>query len=128
MPNCKHHDVCGLAAEASFCILHSRNPEKDKEAFAAALEAHRKNKGDNFRYIVFPVAADFHRATFTKEADFSQATFRGRTLFAPRGLVGQIETIFSGAEVDFTEVVINPPDVVTFLEADLTNCRFLDTR
>ncbi len=43
MGACKHHDICGLAAEADpeagLFILHSKNPEKDKEAFAAALEA-----------------------------------------------------------------------------------------
>ena len=56
--NCKHSEVCDLYAdadpEANLCILHSENPEKDKQAFAEALEKHRQEKGDNFRFFCFP--------------------------------------------------------------------------
>lgn len=74
MPNCKHHEICGLSDDADpkagFCILHSQDPGKEEETFAAALEAHRKKNGDNFTWIVFPGYADFRRATFTEAAKF----------------------------------------------------------
>ncbi|MGO9121128.1 MAG: hypothetical protein ACLQPD_26385 [Desulfomonilaceae bacterium] len=70
MAECKHHKICGLdALEGSgeeLCILHSHNPEKDKNAFDAALAEHRKQNGDNFRYFVFPGLADSSRTTFTE--------------------------------------------------------------
>jgi hypothetical protein len=84
----------------------------------------------------FTKGADFAEATFSESANFSGATFSGRTLFAGRPGRGSLYTpsksarashIFAGTEVDFTKVVINPPDVITFLGADLTTCQFLDT-
>jgi uncharacterized protein YjbI with pentapeptide repeats len=104
-------------------------------------------EGVHFGRATFRGSAVFGGATFTKEANFSgstfrektifrEATFSGRTLFAPfsgaalmRGPPEstQVGYIFAGVEIDFRKVVINPPDAVTFLEADLTRCRFLET-
>jgi uncharacterized protein YjbI with pentapeptide repeats len=79
MKNCKHYDICGLKAdadpEAGLCILHSKDPKKDKKAFVKKLEEHRKNRRDCFRFFVFPEKVGFNDATFTKEADFKGATF-----------------------------------------------------
>ncbi len=163
MGDCRHHDVCGLSAESDlkedFCILHSENPEKDKKAFALALDSHRKNRGDNFLFIVFQEIADFRDATFSGEAHFSGATFSGeadffgatfsrgadfsgatffkayfsgakffgRTLFATLQDDNKIVRVFSEANIDFREVTINPLDALSFRDADLRKCRFLDT-
>ncbi len=96
MHPCKHHEVCGLSDEAgleeSLCILHSKDPEKDKQAFAAALDAHCKKNSGDFTLVVFPEYADFREAMFTDEvhfwgaeftkgADFSCAKFTGGANF-----------------------------------------------
>jgi uncharacterized protein YjbI with pentapeptide repeats len=224
-PQCRHHGICGRDIEGNpadgSCILHSTNPAKDADAFAAALAIHRERHGDNFTWFVFPEAtnfiatnfmmkwfgeganflgatftgdisfyearfrksvsfwlakfnkhvnfggtrffsdftsftgatfsgganfrgavfsgftsfdkaafsegADFSGATFSGYADFSRATFSGKTLFSGRPGNAQTRRIFAGTTVDFRQVVMNPPDAITFLGADLTTCRFLDT-
>jgi len=82
---CKHYDICGLYVdadpEAGLCILHSKDPNKDKKAFAKKLEEHRKNRGDDFRYFVFPEEINFFRATFSERANFGDATFSERANF-----------------------------------------------
>jgi uncharacterized protein YjbI with pentapeptide repeats len=139
MSQCKHYDICGRDVEGDpadgLCILHSTNLAKDTHAFTEALAAHRKHKGDNFSQFVFPDTAVFSGATFSKRAYFSdatfseaalfsratfsgeahvyRATFAGRTRFA--GQLGGAEAagrIFAGTEVDFRQVVIDPPDVI----------------
>lgn len=221
MALCRHNHICGLTIydekdpAAGLCILHSKDPLKNKEAFENALGEHREKKGDDFSLIVFPgyvdfsatftgeakfVGADFNdrvsffgatftkdaiflgttfngetsftnatfakkamfnmtsfkeevsffQATFTEEADFrgttfssganfEQAkfngtgvnfycsTFRGRTLFSSRREEDRTVPIFSDAEVDFRQVLIDPPDALSFREADLRKFRFLDT-
>jgi hypothetical protein len=58
MAECKYHYICGLTdeydPEAGLCILHSHQPQKDQQAFAAALATHREGKGDQFGFMVFP--------------------------------------------------------------------------
>jgi uncharacterized protein YjbI with pentapeptide repeats len=81
----------------------------------------------DFAGATFSKGADFGEATFSGGADFGRATFLGRTLFAGRPGSAQAGHIFAGMEVDFRQVVINPPDVISFLGADLTTCLFLDT-
>jgi uncharacterized protein YjbI with pentapeptide repeats len=79
MGQCKHFEICGLSDAADpkngFCILHSKDPEKDKKAFEEALRAHRGEKDGNFRFFVFPDTANFGGAMFTEEAYFQQARF-----------------------------------------------------
>jgi hypothetical protein len=69
--------------------------DKDPEAFAEALTAHRQTKGDRFTYMVFPdmgafmsdtspIAVDLSYATcsniaFFNDATFSEANFEGTT-------------------------------------------------
>jgi uncharacterized protein YjbI with pentapeptide repeats len=84
-------------------------------------------EGASFGGAMFSEGADFTGATFSKGASFRGATFSGRTLFAGRLGSAQAGHIFAGMEVDFRYVVIAPPDVITFLGADLTTCQFLDT-
>lgn len=75
---CKYHNVCRLNAhkdsKEGFCILHCEDP-KDQLEFTQALERHRKERGDAFKYIIFPVKANFRRFTFSKLVDFRHATF-----------------------------------------------------
>jgi uncharacterized protein YjbI with pentapeptide repeats len=80
----------------------------------------------DFSQATFTEGADFSGATFPWGAKFGGATFSRRTIFAPRQEGDEAGYIFAGA-VDFRHVVINPPDAVTFLEADLTRCQFLGT-
>jgi len=243
MGNCRHFGICGLSDDANpkegLCILHLRGPHKDEKVFREALDAHRKERGNNFEYIVFPEKisfgqitfsdpanffgatfgaganfrgatfsqgadfqhatfiggvdfsgakfikeailldvtfseeADFMGATFTKGADFfgarftkgaffwaatfsgganfgkvtfaegadfkdasfdsgevifEDSTFRGRTLFTSRKDENKTNKVFSGAEkVNFKSVIIDPPGALTFIEADLKKCLFLNT-
>jgi uncharacterized protein YjbI with pentapeptide repeats len=94
--------------------------------------------GANFRLAVFSGRTDFSEATFSGSVNFVGATFSGsvnfvgatfsgRTLFSRQLGNAQTGRIFAGATVDFRQVVINPPDAITFLGADLTTCQFLDT-
>ena len=82
---CEHHEICGLDIEADpekgLCILHSKDPSKDRNAFQKALDKHRKKKGDDFQRIVFPGGDYFRFATFSKLANFSMATFTEETDF-----------------------------------------------
>lgn len=135
---CKYHHICGLDVARSLmdeyraedsCILHSQNPRKLQdnkyyEEFTKTLEEHRKEKGDDFRHMVFPgdanfslgftkvayfggvrftKAAHFNGATFAQGADFSGATFTevadfNVTTFSERACFCKAK--FSG-EVDF---------------------------
>jgi len=85
MPSCKHHDICGVTDEADpatgMCILHSKDPDKDKQTFAAALGSHRKRKGDKFVLFVFPDATAFSGEEFLEGPNFSGATFIGDAIF-----------------------------------------------
>src|ERR1051325_2414912 len=63
------------------CILHSRDPNKDKEAFNAALLEHREKGQDNYSYFVFPQSVDFRDTVFKKRALFRGATFYGEAYF-----------------------------------------------
>src|SRR4030042_1931960 len=82
MAKCKHLDICGLNADFhdGLCILHSAL-DKNKNEFAKRFEEHRKNKGDNFRYFVFPERIDFGGTTFTTKASFVGATFTEEAYF-----------------------------------------------
>lgn len=77
MPECKYYDICGLLDEADpnarLCILRSKKADKNPEAFAEALTAHRQTKGDRFTYMVFPDMDAFMSDT-SPIADFSDAS------------------------------------------------------
>ena len=76
---------------------------------------------------MFAKCASFRGATFAAGiADFSGASFQGETLFAPGKGKSQLP-IFSGVEVDFREVIIEPLDALTFRDADLQKCKFQGT-
>lgn len=107
--------------------------EKDSANFLNS----RFGKEANFVRASFPQEAQFTSATFEKGAIFDGTTFEdwvvfdgarflGRTLFEPERRKGQ-ERIFSGAEVFFTNVTLDPLDAVTFRDADLSKCRFQGT-
>jgi uncharacterized protein YjbI with pentapeptide repeats len=96
MTSCRYHQVCGLdAAENSslrLCILHTTDSTKDQKAFDDALAQHVKNKGDDFRWFVFPGPyfldrqlkfrdAKFNSAIFVEFAYFENVTFDGTTDF-----------------------------------------------
>lgn len=74
MAQCRYFDICGRnegeGTEADLCILHSNSPRKNEQAFTTALDTHRKEKGDNFSFFVFPGEINFSGATFNKELAF----------------------------------------------------------
>ena len=99
---CRYHEICGLilepGSESDKCILHSDDPNKDKQAFQNAIETHLKLRGNNFGGFVFPEkvnlndfnfskwptsffmakflkGADFRRAKLYKRVDFTSAEF-----------------------------------------------------
>ena len=94
---CAYYETCGLNAQpgSDECILHSTSPNKDKEAFAEALEAHRQKKGDTFLKFNFPYLADFGGATFSQTAQFADATFSGGAHFGGATFSGGAD--FGGA-------------------------------
>ncbi len=96
----------------------------------------------NFRSSKFSGDADFGSAEFSRDTDFGSAEFSGktnfseskflsRTLFISRKRDDKIIQIFCltepEADIDFTDVIIEPPDAIIFRDADLTKCRFLGT-
>lgn len=83
----------------------------------------------NFAGAWFSSGADFRKTRFAgTKVSFHSSRFHGTTLFTSRQDENQAVPIFRGVqEVDFTGVVIDPPNAVTFTEADLTRCRLLDT-
>jgi len=84
MPKCKYHEICGLDGntEEDLCILHSQDPEKDREKFDKALAGHRQKNGHNFQHFVFPgYAAYFKGFRFIGRADFSGAQFTEKASF-----------------------------------------------
>jgi uncharacterized protein YjbI with pentapeptide repeats len=87
-------------------------------------------EGATFTRATFSEGANFEGTTFIESAGFFGAIFLGRTLLTGHP-PGSVQTghplIFVRAETDFRQVVIDPPDAVTFLGADLTKCKFLDT-
>jgi uncharacterized protein YjbI with pentapeptide repeats len=83
--------------EGGLCILHSPAPQKDENAFQAALQNHRERRGDDFNWIVFPsfrfdhdFAGDvsFKKAIFLSDAGFSGIEFGGNAAF--------VEATFNG--------------------------------
>ena len=77
-----------------FCILHSRNVEKDREGvFKKAIQEKLKKQDYDFKGIFFPEKMNFKGHEFKKWTDFGDATFNG---------------------VDFSEAIFSN---VTFLSA-----------
>lgn len=85
MARCRHFRVCGKEGDELFedvcCILHSYNKRKDPAAFLFAFLQHQESRGDNYSFIVFPLATDFTGRTFEKAALFVGAVFRGAAKF-----------------------------------------------
>jgi uncharacterized protein YjbI with pentapeptide repeats len=79
-----------------------------------------------FTEAEFRKGSRFYSAIFTGPAAFDGALFLGQTLFAPEEESNQAR-IFSGVNVNFRGVTIDPLDALTFRDADLTKCRFRGT-
>src|SRR5262249_22098735 len=108
MPKCSFYEICKRDVEGNLeeglCILHSRDQTKDESGFAEALEEHRKERGDNFLYMVFPKKVDFSQAKFIKKVDFRGAGF-------PQGAFFSGATFAQGADFRgaiFTLVSVPP--------------------
>jgi len=96
MPPCRHHEICGLdaleGAGEGLCILHSQDPNKDKNLFDNALAEHGARTNDLSR-VVFPEYMNFIDLTFTQGANFGHATFTqganfGHAMFAEAAYFG----------------------------------------
>jgi len=93
------------------CLMHSRDPEKDKPLFRQEIDAILAGKSiynrpkDTFEFtrFVFP-EANFSFAMFTQNADFSRATFTQNAAFSAAKFTQNAD--FSGAtftqNADFT--------------------------
>ena len=104
-----------------------------------------------FSVATFNEEADFHGATFSEEAYFDDVRFTkganfwgtnfekgdvifsysnlfGRSTFIGRKYKEKTIPIFKDVLVDFRNVVINPPNVAIFRDADLSRCLFQGTR
>ena len=85
MPNCKHFDICGLEAidPEGLCILHSKDPQKDKEAFQKELHDRLNEKNYDFRLFYFPEGTcGFSNRIFEKKASFLKVNFQGKSYFS----------------------------------------------
>jgi uncharacterized protein YjbI with pentapeptide repeats len=79
----------------------------------------------DFRLSVFG-GASFEETLFKgKKVDFRFSSFQGRTLF--KGKEENFPVFLGVDEVNFQRVIIDPPEALTLLDADLQKCKFLDT-
>ncbi len=84
--------------------------------------------GDAYFWKVrFNRGVNFSDAHFTGKVGFNGASFSGRTLFDFSNGISVSTQIFSGVEVDFRYVIIEPLDAITFRDADLKKCRLVGT-
>jgi len=83
--------------------------------------------GASFVDTTFNAGAEFDGTTFSKAAEFFRARFLGRTLFVSRKEGERTIPIFFGTEVSFRDVIVEPPDVLVFRDADLQKCRLQGT-
>ena len=76
MANCEHK-TCDLDArgyeDEKLCILHSQDPNKDKDDFDKTLEDYRNGGRCDFSSILFSDYANFSGTTFSKMANFQRA-------------------------------------------------------
>lgn len=59
---CDYSQICGrdaLDGRDGRCILHSEDPDKDKDLFREALGEHREKHNEDFRQMVFPTEIEF---------------------------------------------------------------------
>ena len=97
------------------------------------------SKEADFKVATFLAEANFNGAKFQKGGNFQQTGFKGRTVdfnlssfsgktsFTCREEKDRNIPIFSGTDLDFSQVIIDPPDVLTFIGGDLKKCKFVDT-
>lgn len=93
--------------------------------------------GTDFSFATFEGGADFRGGSFQGETLFHAGKFLGKTIFSPERLptdshnvvIDHVDTelMFSDAQIDFTEVTIEPRDAVIFRDADFKKCKFQDT-
>lgn len=87
--------------------------------------------GVDFSWAEFSNGAVFEETVFQGDKiDFKYGSFKGKSLFTSQREEGEENPIpiFSEVgEVNFKRVIIDPPDALTFIEADLTKCLFEDT-
>jgi uncharacterized protein YjbI with pentapeptide repeats len=84
--------------------------------------------GDAYFWKVrFNRGVNFYDAHFSRKVGFNGASFSGRTLFDCSNGIGVSTQIFSGVEVDFRYVIIEPLDAITFRDVDLRECRLVGT-
>jgi len=82
----------------------------------------------SFRWAEFLSTATFQMTLFKgTSADFMSSSFRDRAVFAARVNEGGKVHIFSGVDVDFSFVIVDPPDVLSFIEADMRRCELMYT-
>jgi len=137
---CKYYEICGLPAEQitggpdGYCILHSPNPNKNKNTFRGVFNHHYKNVGLNFQHFVFPIELDYSSiglegTQFIEQVSFKDVVFLNKVSFNNcRFLEGvsfmnakfQEEALFHGAKFnnkgEFTSVVFE--DYCDFGEAE----------
>jgi uncharacterized protein YjbI with pentapeptide repeats len=113
-----------FAAEARFNAAHfATQPLFGGTTFATEAD---------FSGTTFAAGATFDATRFSAHRiSFRLSRFSGQTLFLP---AQEVEThqrirIFSAAteEVDFRDLVIEPPECLSFRHADFQTCRFLNT-
>jgi uncharacterized protein YjbI with pentapeptide repeats len=89
------------------CILHSRQQDKDREKFIAAVQSKMELEAYDFSGVIFPEGFRFPERTFKKYVIFSYAKFLGDISFTDATFVGRSsfkETEFSG-KTDFNSAI-----------------------
>jgi uncharacterized protein YjbI with pentapeptide repeats len=108
-------DTARFAVFATFVKVQFR---KQVSFNAAAFPS-----GVTFRRARFEGGADFRDAVFRRVADFERSSFLSGTVFN-----GEFsDLIFRDTELNFSQVIVDPLDAVSFREADFTRCRLEDT-
>ena len=79
----------------NYCLLHSRDDDKDKEAFSNEIQKKLENNAFDFWGYYFPLGlkVDFRGKNFNN-ANFSNAIFRNGVDFTAAKFIGKTGTSF----------------------------------
>lgn len=126
MKTCQIHKLlplkCGLPPDESdrhgLCLMHSRNPHKNRDAFQASIKEKIKSNDYNFQGYFFPIIAfnenifynaNFSHAIFFNYVSFEKAIFNGNTVFTCSVFLDDVnysKVIFNG-HTDFRFVTFS---------------------
>ncbi|MBD3398050.1 hypothetical protein GF413_03155 [Candidatus Micrarchaeota archaeon] len=135
--NCRYHSICGLEADNNsregLCILHSKDPNKDRQSFNNHLYQRIDNGNFDFSHFVFPEGISFGDKHFNRDISLSNAVFLGSVNF--RSALFDKKANFNDAEFHGDAIFqeIQAREYISFMsakfcqEADFFHAKFHDS-